>query len=99
MALLVIIGFGVKIPLWPFFSWLLKAHVEASVEFSILLSGFIVKLGVFGLYKTLLAFSATWAPHLLFAFSILGLVAATLRLFSQRDLKRVVALTTVIEMN
>lgn len=43
------VGFGVKIPTWPFLSWLLKAHVEASVEFSILLSGFIVKLGVLGL--------------------------------------------------
>jgi len=42
-------GFGVKIPIWPFLSWLLKAHVEASVEFSILLSGFIVKLGLLGL--------------------------------------------------
>jgi len=48
-----IIGFGVKIPVWPFISWLLKAHVEASVEFSILLSGFIVKLGILGLWRIL----------------------------------------------
>lgn len=99
LAVLAVVGFGVKIPLWPFFSWLLKAHVEASVEFSILLSGFIVKLGVFGLYKTLSVLSASWAPHILFAASVLGLIAASARLFSQRDLKRIVALTTVIEMN
>jgi formate hydrogenlyase subunit 3/multisubunit Na+/H+ antiporter MnhD subunit len=49
VSLFFVIGFGVKIPVWPFFSWLLKAHVEASVEFSILLSGFIVKLGILGL--------------------------------------------------
>jgi len=53
------VGFGVKIPTWPFVSWLLKAHVEASVEFSILLSGFIVKVGVFGLYRILLAVGAS----------------------------------------
>lgn len=99
LTLLAVIGFGVKVPIWPFFSWLLKAHVEASVEFSILLSGFIVKLGVFGLFKTLLALGGTAASHLLFALCFLGLCSASMRLFSQRDLKRIVALTTVIEMN
>lgn len=59
LALLFMVGFGVKIPTWPFVSWLLKAHVEASVEFSILLSGFIVKVGVFGLYRILLAVGAS----------------------------------------
>ena len=41
-----IIGaFAIKVPMWPAFSWLVRAHVEASVEFSILLSGFIIKVG------------------------------------------------------
>ena len=98
-AVLLLIGFGVKIPIWPFFSWLLKAHVEASVEFSILLSGFIVKLGVFGLAKLYFLTVNIWAALFLFAFSLLGLTTAVCRLFAQRDLKRIVALTTVIEMN
>lgn len=46
-----VLGFSVKVPLWPFSSWLLKAHVEASTEFSILLSGYLVKFGVIGLYR------------------------------------------------
>jgi formate hydrogenlyase subunit 3/multisubunit Na+/H+ antiporter MnhD subunit len=50
---LLVLGFGVKLPIWPCFSWLLKAHVEASVEFSILLSGIIVKFGVLGLQRVL----------------------------------------------
>lgn len=99
LAILAIVGFGVKVPVWPFFSWLLKAHVEASVEFSILLSGFIVKLGVFGLFKVFLAFGGGFATHFFFALCLIGLCSASLRLFSQRDLKRIVALTTVIEMN
>lgn len=50
-SLLMLLGFGVKVPLWPFVSWLLKAHVEASTEFSILLSGFLVKFGVWGVAR------------------------------------------------
>jgi len=57
VCLFFLVGFGVKIPTWPFISWLLKAHVEASVEFSILLSGFIVKLGILGLWRILDAFA------------------------------------------
>jgi NADH-quinone oxidoreductase subunit M len=41
------VGFGVKIPVWPFYYWLTKVHVEASTGFSIFLSGFLVKTAVF----------------------------------------------------
>lgn len=93
------VGFGVKVPVWPFFSWLLKAHVEASVEFSILLSGFIVKVGVYGLYRFLSLLGASAVLQVYLACCGLGIFFATCRLFAQRDLKRIVALTTVIEMN
>lgn len=95
----ILIGFGVKIPIWPCLSWLLKAHVEASVEFSILLSGFIVKLGILGLIRIIDNFLNNYMLYILIAFSILAIFDATLRLFAQQDLKRIVALTTVIEMN
>lgn len=94
-----LIGFGVKVPMWPFISWLLKAHVEASVEFSILLSGFIVKLGILGLWRILDAFAPDAIYTLVLGLSCLAILDATLRLFTQTDLKRIVALTTVIEMN
>jgi NADH:ubiquinone oxidoreductase subunit 4 (subunit M) len=93
------VGFGVKVPLWPSTSWLLKAHVEASVEFSILLSGYIVKIGVLGLYRTLLIAEAPSLNLLTSALATIGLLDAGSRLPAQRDLKRIVALTTVIEMN
>ena len=93
------IGFGVKIPVWPFLSWLLKAHVEASVEFSILLSGFIVKLGVLGVWRVLDAVSPNWFYIVVVGVCCVGIIDATLRLFAQNDLKKIVALTTVIEMN
>lgn len=98
-ALLLLVGFGVKVPLWPFFSWLLKAHVEASVEFSILLSGVVVKFGALGLYRVALAQLDTLYATLLLLSTTLAIVEATLRILAQRDLKRIVALTTIIEMN
>jgi NADH:ubiquinone oxidoreductase subunit 4 (subunit M) len=51
-----LIGFGVKLPIWPFYGWLPKAHVEASTNFSIFLSGVLVKFAFFGLFKCLLTF-------------------------------------------
>lgn len=98
-SFLFLFGFGVKLPLWPCFSWLLKAHVEASVEFSILLSGVIVKFGALGIFKFINQVSFALNNQVLAACSVLGIVEASFRLLSQRDIKRVVALTTVIELN
>ena len=42
-----IFGFGVKLPIWPFYGWLPKAHVEASTNFSIFLSGVLVKFAFY----------------------------------------------------
>lgn len=99
IGMLFLLGFGVKLPLWPCFSWLLKAHVEASVEFSILLSGVVVKFGALGLYRTAALLPTASCSYLLVACGTLAIIEAALRILSQRDLKRVVALTTVVEMN
>lgn len=99
LSFFILIGFGVKIPVWPCLSWLLKAHVEASVEFSILLSGFIVKLGILGLLRVFENFSNNYVLYFLMSLCVLAIFDSTLRLFAQQDLKRIVALTTIIEMN
>lgn len=94
------LGFAVKIPVWPCTSWLLKVHVEASTEFSIYLSGFLVKIGVIAMWKALvefqLGFGILWLVR---AFALIGLVEAVFRLYAQVDLKRFVAMTTIIETN
>jgi formate hydrogenlyase subunit 3/multisubunit Na+/H+ antiporter MnhD subunit len=46
-----VVGFGVKLPIWPFYGWLPKAHVEASTNFSIFLSGVLVKFAFFRPFK------------------------------------------------
>jgi formate hydrogenlyase subunit 3/multisubunit Na+/H+ antiporter MnhD subunit len=94
-----VIGFGVKVPLWPFTSWLLKAHVEASTEFSILLSGFIIKLGIVCLIKILEIIGNDASFSILFYLAFIGIIDACVKLLYQQDLKKIVALTTVIEVN
>ena len=54
---LVFLGFGIKIPMWPFYYWLTKTHVEASSFFSMYLSGFLVKTAVFLFIKFYAIFS------------------------------------------
>lgn len=93
------IGFSIKIPLWPFTSWLLKAHVEASTEFSIFLSGFLVKFGIFGLIKFFYIINSYSIYIFIEFFAIIGLIEATLKLLAQVDLKKIIALTTIIETN
>ncbi len=78
---------------------MLKAHVEASVEFSILLSGVIVKFGALGIFRFMNQAGFFFNNQILMMCSMLGIVEASLRLLGQRDIKRIVALTTVIELN
>ena len=97
--ILLIIGFGVKIPLWPFYMWLPKAHVEASTNFSIFLSGVLVKFAFFGLLKCMLAFSWDLTCYYIFPFLLIGIADAVLKVFYQTDLKKLIAFATVIEMH
>lgn len=78
---------------------MLKAHVEASTEFSIFLSGFLVKFGVIGLFKVIDLLDVDYALTFVLIMSTIGIFDAIGRMFSQVDLKRVVALTTVVETN
>lgn len=94
-----LVGFGVKLPIWPFYGWLPKAHVEASTNFSIFLSGVLVKFAFFGLFKCLIVMSLEPTFLYVYPFLILGIVDAVFKLFYQIDLKKLVAYSTVVEMH
>lgn len=94
-----LIGFGVKLPLWPFYGWLPKAHVEASTNFSIFLSGVLVKFAFFGLLRCLLTLNLDPSWPFIIPFLAMGLIEASFKLFLQIDLKKLVAYATVIEMH
>ena len=83
-----LIGFGVKLPIWPFYGWLPKAHVEASTNFSIFLSGVLVKFAFFGLFKCLLTFQVEPTFIYVYPFLLIGMVDAIFKLFYQIDLKK-----------
>jgi NAD(P)H-quinone oxidoreductase subunit 4 len=96
-----LVGFGIKIPLVPFHSWLPDAHTQASTPVSVLLAGVLLKLGTYGLLRFGLGlFPEAWpllAPWLAgwAAFSVLyGSLAA----IAQRDMKRMVAYSSVGHM-
>jgi len=94
-----ILGFGVKLPIWPFYGWLPKAHVEASTNFSIFLSGVLVKFAFFGLLRCLLALSLEPTFYIIYPFLTIGIFDAVFKLFYQIDLKKLVAYSTVVEMH
>lgn len=95
---LLFFGFGCKIPIWPFHYWITKTHVEAPTGFSIFLSGFLVKSAIYGFFKlnTLCGFNVD--TSLFSAFIIMGIIDASLKMWGQTDLKKLVAYATIQEM-
>lgn len=96
-----LLGFGIKIPLVPLHTWLPDAYVEASPAVAILLGGVLAKLGTYGLVRFgLQMFPDTWAliaPGL----SIIAAVSAVygaLSAIAQKDIKRMVAYSSVGHM-
>lgn len=93
-----LLGFFIKIPTWPFHFWLTKTHVEANTGFSIFLSGVLVKIAVVGLYKFMPFFSYLNKNVFLFI-AIISIIDVALKIPFQTDLKKIVAYSTIFEMN
>jgi len=96
--ILILIGFGIKIPLAPFHFWLLKAHVESPTAFSIFLSGFLVKSSLYCLFVLLNLFGSTVNYFFLSIWIFLSLIVATLGLARTTDIKKLIAWATIQEM-
>lgn len=93
------VGFGFKVPIWPFHYWLTKTHVEAPSGFSIYLSGFLVKSALYGFYKLTNILGITIDTTFYVVISLLGVIDASLKMWGQSDLKKLVAYGTIQEMN
>lgn len=96
-----LVGFGIKIPLVPLHTWLPDAYVEASPVVAILLGGIVAKMGTYGLIRFgLQLFPETWAltaPGL----SIIGVISVlygALSAIAQKDIKRMVAYSSIGHM-
>jgi proton-translocating NADH-quinone oxidoreductase chain M len=94
--------FGVKMAWFPLHGWLPEAHVEASTEGSMLLSGVLLKVGFYGLLRCCLGLcggaAAGLAPYLLTP-ALVGATIASLSAYRQLDLKKIIAYSSVVHMN
>lgn len=96
---LLFFGFGFKVPIWPLHYWLTKTHVEAPSGFSIYLSGFLVKSALFGFYKLTNILYGDFNTSFFIAITMVGVIDASLKMWGQTDLKKLVAYGTIQEMN
>ena len=101
LLITLLIGFGIKIPLVPFHTWLPDAHTQASTPVSVMLAGVLLKLGTYGLIRFCLGlFPEAWtklAPALAI-WAAVSVLYGSLAAIVQRDMKRMVAFSSVGHM-
>ncbi|MDH3745287.1 MAG: NADH-quinone oxidoreductase subunit M [Acidobacteriota bacterium] len=92
------VGFAIKVPMFPFHTWLPDAHVEAPTAGSVILAGVLLKMGTYGFVRFSLPIlpEATWRllPWMAFL-SIIGIVYGALVAMAQKDMKKLVAYSSV----
>ncbi|MBN9123813.1 MAG: oxidoreductase [Nitrosospira sp. 56-18] len=95
-----LIGFGVKMPIFPLHGWLPLAHVEAPSPVSILLSGILLKMGAYGLIRvvTILPEAAQTLQSMLVFLALFGMIYGGLLAWRQSDLKAMVAYSSISHM-
>ncbi|XGV96485.1 MAG: NADH-quinone oxidoreductase subunit M [Leptolyngbya sp. BL-A-14] len=96
-----LVGFGIKIPLVPFHTWLPDAHVEASTPISVLLAGVLLKLGTYGLLRFGLGlFPEAWAilAPWLATWAAVSVLYGALMAIAQTDMKKMVAYSSIAHM-
>nr|ANC65476.1 NADH dehydrogenase subunit 4 [Hirudo medicinalis] len=98
--LLFILGFLIKLPMYPFHLWLPKAHVEAPVAGSVILASILLKLGGYGIIRMGMVFP--WlnlkVSLILFSFGLMGGMISSLICLRQIDLKSLIAYSSVGHM-
>ena len=95
-----LIGFGVKMPIFPLHGWLPLAHVEAPSPVSILLSGILLKMGAYGLLRVviILPLAAQALQSVLVFLALFGMIYGGLLAWRQSDLKAMVAYSSISHM-
>jgi NADH-quinone oxidoreductase subunit M len=99
--LLLLAGFAIKVPMFPFHTWLPLAHVEAPTAGSILLAGVLLKVGSYGLLRFNIGMTPLGAARLfplLATLAVIGIIYGALAALAQTDIKRLVAYSSVSHM-
>ncbi|MFU8772971.1 MAG: complex I subunit 4 family protein [Anaerolineales bacterium] len=96
-----VIAFAIKVPVWPFHTWLPDAHTEAPTAGSMILAGVLLKLGAYGFLRLVLPLYPQEARYYAGALAILALFAiifGSLAAYGQSDFKRLVAYSSINHM-
>jgi len=95
------IGFAIKIPMFPFHTWLPDAHVEAPTAISVILAGVLLKMGTYGILRVSypvfpeLTYQLSWYIAL---FGMINIIYGALCAMAQKDFKKLIAYSSVSHM-
>ncbi len=93
-------GFAIKVPMFPFHTWLPDAHTEAPTAGSVILAAILLKMGTYGFVRFSLpmfpqAIQTTWVANLMIALAIIGIVYGAMVTLVQKDMKKLIAYSSV----
>ena len=95
------LGFAIKVPMWPFHTWLPDAHTEAPTVGSVLLAAIMLKMGTYGFIRISLPIlpdaAVTFAP-MIGILAVIAIIYGALCCLAQTDLKRMIAFSSVGHM-
>lgn len=95
------VAFAIKVPVFPFHTWLPDAHVEAPTPISVILAGILLKMGLYGIFRMNLGFFPDIVSNYTFIIAFLGfinLVYGGLCALAQSDFKKLVAYSSISHM-
>jgi len=95
------LGFAIKVPMWPFHTWLPDAHGDAPTVGSVLLAGILLKMGTYGFIRIALPLlpeaAHDWAPYI-GGLAVIAILYGALCCLAQKDIKRLIAFSSVGHM-
>jgi NADH-quinone oxidoreductase subunit M len=101
MFFLLIVGFAIKLPVFPLHTWLPDAHTDAPTGVSVVLAGALLKMGGYGIIRVCISIfpetAKTYAP-LFIVLAVIGIVYGAAVTLRQTDLKRLIAYSSVSHM-